>query len=52
LTRLQRGRLVVRDELREDAIRDTGWRMARWVWRELDAPAALVRRLADRLGRT
>jgi hypothetical protein len=40
---------VVREKLREDAMRDEGWGMTRWIWRELDSPAAFARRIQRRL---
>lgn len=43
------GDAVVREKRREDAIRDVGWRVARWTWHDLDHPEALVRRLRARL---
>jgi hypothetical protein len=40
---------VVREKLREDAMRDEGWGMTRWIWRELDSPTAFARRIQRRL---
>lgn len=40
---------VVREKLREDAMRDEGWGMTRWIWRELDSPTTLARRIQRRL---
>lgn len=45
----QPGDAVVREKRREDALRDENWGMVRWIWRELDAPAALGRRIRRRL---
>ncbi len=36
---------VVREKLREDAIRDTGLRVVRWTWTELGQFAVVVDRL-------
>jgi hypothetical protein len=45
---------VVREKLREDAIRDTGMRCVRWIWSDLEdftQPAArLARAFAARAG--
>jgi hypothetical protein len=44
------GDAVYREKLREDAIRDEGWRVVRWVWAEFAAPhrfAARVRRSVE-----
>lgn len=38
---------VYEEKIREDAIRDMGWQVARWTWLDLDRP----RILAERLGR-
>jgi hypothetical protein len=43
------GDAVFAEKRREDALRDEGWGMVRWVWRDLDAPAVLGRRIAARL---
>jgi very-short-patch-repair endonuclease len=42
---------VFREKLREDAIRDEGWNVVRWVWADLHRPdrlAARVRRARER----
>lgn len=42
---------VFEEKLREDAVRDVGWRMARWVWADLRTGhrlAARLRRARDR----
>ena len=36
-----------REKLREDALRDHGWQVARWTWDDLWRPNVI----ADRLGR-
>jgi hypothetical protein len=41
----QPGDVVFEEKVREDAIRDDGWKMARWIWRELDTPAVVGDRL-------
>jgi hypothetical protein len=41
----QPGDVVFAEKLREDAIRDTGLRVVRWVWDELDAFGDVVARL-------
>ena len=41
----QPGDVVFAEKLREDAIRDTGLRVVRWVWDELDGFGAVVARL-------
>lgn len=42
---------VYREKLREDAMRDLGWRMVRWTWPDLYPSHALVERLERALGR-
>ena len=37
--------VLVREKVREDAMRAEGWRMVRWIWADLDQPASLVSRL-------
>ncbi|NMN95721.1 hypothetical protein [Antrihabitans stalactiti] len=37
------GEVVFREKQREDAMRDPGFQMARWIWRELDKPATAAR---------
>ena len=43
------GDVVFAEKRREDALRDENWGMVRWVWRELDSPATVGRRIAKRL---
>lgn len=43
--------VVYREKLREDAMRDLGWRMARWTWPDLHPGQVLVERLERALGR-
>lgn len=43
------GDAVFEEKQREDALRDEGWGMVRWIWRELDTPAVLARRIERRL---
>jgi len=43
--------IVYREKLREDALRDLGWRMARWTWPDLYPGQVLVARLNRALGR-
>jgi hypothetical protein len=43
------GDAVFEEKRREDALRDERWGMVRWVWRELDAPVLLGRRITRRL---
>jgi hypothetical protein len=45
-------RAVIREKLREDAIRDAGWRVVRWVWSELDPFDAVAARIRRRLERS
>ncbi|MGS0687673.1 hypothetical protein ACVBEQ_21360 [Nakamurella sp. GG22] len=42
---------LFREELREDAVRDAGWAVVRWVWADLDHPAAVIERLQRALRR-
>ncbi|WP_448625383.1 type IV toxin-antitoxin system AbiEi family antitoxin domain-containing protein [Geodermatophilus sp. URMC 64] len=39
------GDAVFEEKLREDEIRDGGWKVARWIWRELDSPQVIGDRL-------
>ena len=41
-----------REKLREDAMRDLGWSVVRWIWTDLDHPAAVVERLQRALRRS
>ena len=45
------GDVVFEEKRREDALRDEGWGMVRWVWRDLDDGPAFARRLRARLDR-
>ena len=36
---------VHREKLREDALRDQGWQMARWVWDDLRSPQVIADRI-------
>ncbi len=42
------GDKIHREKIREEGIRDLGWRVVRWTWDELADPEAL----ADKIGRT
>ncbi len=37
--------VLFREKLREDLLRDLGWQVVRWVWRDLDAMDVVVDRL-------
>ncbi|NUS45169.1 MAG: hypothetical protein HOQ24_15955 [Mycobacteriaceae bacterium] len=39
------------EKLREDALRDLGWQVVRWVWSELDTPDVIWRRLNRAIAR-
>jgi hypothetical protein len=39
---------VFREKLREDAVRDEGWGVVRWVWSDLDRPDRLAARVKRR----
>jgi hypothetical protein len=39
------GDAVFEEKVREDAIRDHGLKVARWIWREIDAPLVVADRL-------
>jgi hypothetical protein len=39
------GDAVFEEKLREDEIRDRGWKVARWIWRDLDTPQVVDDRL-------
>lgn len=41
---------LVEEKIREDAIRDEGWRVLRWIWTELDPFDGVAQRLARHLG--
>jgi hypothetical protein len=47
----QPGDAVFEEKRREDALRDEGWGVVRWVWADLAAPAALVTRWVRALER-
>ena len=36
---------VIREKLREDALRDLGWQVVRWIWAELFRPQIIRDRL-------
>lgn len=40
------GQVLVDEKLREDAVRDLGRGMSRWIWRELETPRATCRRIS------
>ncbi len=42
---------LFREKLREDAVRDAGWAVVRWVWADLDHPTAVIERLQRALRR-
>ena len=42
--------VVYREKLREDALRDRGWRMVRWTWADLYPGDVLIDRLLRALG--
>ncbi len=37
--------VIVAEKLREDAIRDAGWQVVRWIWADLSDPTHLAHRL-------
>ena len=39
------------EKLREDAVRDAGWSMVRWIWSDLDHPTDVIARLRRALAR-
>lgn len=43
------GDAVFREKVREDALRDTGARVVRWVWAELEQPAVVVTKIRRHL---
>jgi hypothetical protein len=45
------GDAVFEEKRREDALRDQGWGMVRWVWAEPATPSALVARWVRALER-
>ena len=45
------GDAVYDEKLREDALRDLGWQMARWTWPELETPDVIRQRLARAFSR-
>ena len=45
------GEVVFREKQREDALRAAGWAVVRWIWADLDEPAAVVHRLRRALDR-
>jgi hypothetical protein len=45
------GQAVHREKLREDALRDQGWQLARWTWEDLGRPQVIADRLARAFAR-
>lgn len=43
--------VVWAEKLREDAIRDAGWQVVRWIWDELEIPNLVARRIRDAVSR-
>lgn len=43
--------VVVREKIREDRLRDEGWELIRWIWREIPAPGILEARLKRAISR-
>ncbi|AVP71178.1 hypothetical protein GS436_05350 [Rhodococcus hoagii] len=43
--------VVWAEKVREDAIRDAGWQVARWTWDELEVPGVVARRILDAVRR-
>ena len=37
--------VLVAEKRREDALRDAGWQVVRWIWSELYRPSELLERL-------
>lgn len=46
------GEAVFEEKRREDAIRDVGWRVARWTWADLDVPGLVAARVQRALARS
>jgi hypothetical protein len=46
------GDAVFEEKLREDDIRDHGWKVARWIWRELETPLVIGDRLRRAFARS
>ena len=46
------GDVVFDEKVREDALRDNGARMVRWIWAELSQPMAVVERIQRAIGST
>lgn len=42
---------VIREKLREDALRDYGWQVVRWTWEQLRTPRVIAERLARAFAR-
>jgi len=42
---------VFEEKRREDALRDLGWEMVRWIWTDLFNPTELLDRLARAFAR-
>jgi very-short-patch-repair endonuclease len=45
------GDKIVQEKLREEVIRDLGWKVVRWTWDELDDPQSLARKIIRTLER-
>jgi hypothetical protein len=45
------GDAVFEEKVREDEIRDAGWKVTRWIWRELGTPLVIGDRLTRAFGR-
>ena len=45
------GDKIFQEKLREEAIRDLGWKVVRWTWDELTDPGELARKIARVLER-
>ena len=45
------GEVVYNEKLREDALRDTGARVVRWVWAELNEPERLAEKIRRAIAR-
>jgi hypothetical protein len=43
---------VFREKLREDALRDHGWQVARWVWDDLSQPQIIAARIRRAMARS
>jgi hypothetical protein len=45
------GDVLVDEKHREDALRDLGWQIVRWIWEDLQRPERLLQRLERAFGR-